>query len=297
MDEKTRESTDSNIKAAKRETRRLVVVLLAAVLMAFNIKSFVHTGGLFPGGATGLALLIQRGFLKYAGVNLPYSPINVLINSIPVYIGFRFIGKRFTLFSLVMIVVSSVLADVMPAITITQDVLLISIFGGILNGTAISMCLSVDATSGGTDFISIYLSQRRGMDSFNIILGINVVILAMAGVMFGWDKALYSIIFQYASTQILHLLYRSYQQMTLFIVTDKPDEICHVIYDVSRHGATILDAKGSYRHDNKPVVYSVIDVPDTRKVIKGIRDKDPHVFIDCVRTSELKGNFYFSPKD
>lgn len=280
-----------------KDTVRLVVVLLAALLMAFNIKSFVHTGGLYPGGATGLSLLIQRGLQKYAGIYLPYTPINVILNSIPVYIGFRFIGKKFTVFSLVMIVANSVLTDLLPAVTITQDTLLIAVFGGILNGVSISMCLAVDATSGGTDFISIYLSQKRGMDSFNIILGMNVVILSMAGLMFGWDKALYSIIFQFVSTQILHLLYRSYQQMTLFIVTDHPDEICRAIYELSHHGATIMQGKGSYHHDNKQVVYSVVDVPDTKHVIKRIRDIDPSAFINCVRTSELRGNFYFSPKD
>ena len=66
-----------------------------------------------------------------------------------------------------------------------------------------------------------FLSRRKGIDAFNIILGFNVVILAIAGLLFGWDKALYSMIFQYTSTQILHLLYKQYQKQTLFIVTNK----------------------------------------------------------------------------
>ena len=66
----------------------------------------------------------------------------------------------------------------------------------------------MNATTGGTDFIAIYLSDKKGVDSFNIVLGLNAVILAAAGILFGWDKALYSIIFQYASTQVLHVLYK-----------------------------------------------------------------------------------------
>ncbi|MDY2949135.1 MAG: DUF2179 domain-containing protein, partial [Lachnospiraceae bacterium] len=68
-------------------------------------------------------------------------------------------------------------------------------------------------------------------------------------------------------------------------------------YRISHHGATIMEGEGSYGHHAEPLVYSVVDTPDTRKVIKAIRDLDDRAFINCVRTSELKGNFYFSPKD
>ena len=284
-------------KPAGKEFRRLIVVLLAAGLMAVNIKTFVRAGGLYPGGATGLTILIQRTGTMFFQREIPYTLINVLLNAVPVYIGFRYIGKKFTLYSLVMIVVSSFLTDLLPGYALTSDTLLIAIFGGILNGTAISMCLSVDATSGGTDFISIFLSQKRGIDSFNIILGLNVIILGAAGYLFGWDKALYSIIFQYVSTQVIHLLYRGYQQVTMFIVTDQPQQVCTAIYRLSHHGATIISGEGSFGHSEKPLVYSVVDTPDSRKVLKAVRDIDPGAFINCVRTSELKGNFYYSPKD
>ena len=124
-----------------------------------------------------------------------------------------------------MIVLTGIFTDMIPAYVITYDILLLSIFGGLINGAVISMCLLVNATSGGTDFIAIYLSDKKGIDSFNVVLGINTVILAIAGLLFGWDKALYSIIFQYASTQVLHMLYKKYQQATLFVVTNKPEVV------------------------------------------------------------------------
>lgn len=77
----------------KKDLKRLLVVCLASVLMALNIKSFVRTGGLYPGGATGLSLLIQRGAQMYLGLALPYTVINVILNAIPTYIGFRFTEK------------------------------------------------------------------------------------------------------------------------------------------------------------------------------------------------------------
>ncbi len=276
---------------------RLAVVLIAAVIMALNIKILVKTGGLYPGGATGLTILIQGVFSKFLNMQIPYTLVNVLLNSIPVYIGFRYIGKKFTGYSLIMIFVSSILVDLIPPFVLTNDILLISIFGGIINGVAIALCLSVDATSGGTDFISIFLSQKSGRDSFNIILIFNVVILLLAGLLFGWDKALYSIIFQYASTQMLHLLYRNYQQVTLFVVTTKPEEVSGMIYKMSRHGATIMDGRGSYLGQKKYVVYSVIDAPDARNIEKKVHALDDQAFVNCITTREIRGNFYFRPKD
>ena len=190
---------------------RIPVIVIASFIFAVNIKSFVHTGGLIPGGAAGLTLLIQEIFLKFLGVSIPYTPVNILINAVPVYIGFKFIGRRFTALSCVVIVLSSLLTDIIPAYTVTKDILLISVFGGLINGAAISLCLLVDATSGGTDFISIFLSERNGIDSFNIILLFNACILTVAGLLFSWDKALYSIIFQFVSTMTIRMLYRKYQ--------------------------------------------------------------------------------------
>lgn len=281
----------------RKDFGRLAFVLLGALLMAFNIRTFVRAGNLYPGGATGLSLLIIRLLKKFAGISLPYAPVNIILNAIPVYIGFRFIGKKFTGFSLVMIVANSLLVDLIPAHAITYDPLLIAIFGGMINGLAISLCLMVGATSGGTDFISIYISKKTGKDAFNIILGMNVCILAIAGLNFGWDKALYSIVFQYFSTQVLHLLYRNYQKVTMFIVTDSPEEVCKMIYDVCRHGSTRIEGKGGYKGSDRTVVYSVIDAPESNRVIQEIYKIDPHAFVNSVQTKELRGNFYYKQMD
>ena len=134
------------------------------------------------------------------------------------------------------------------------------------------------------------------MHTFNVILGFNAVILCVAGFMFGWDKALYSIIFQYASTTVLHMLYKKFQQSTLLIVTNKPKEIADAIYAVSQHGATILDGEGSYEHCERQIVYSVVSAAQTKKVIHAVKEADPKAFINEVKTQKLSGRFYL-PKE
>ena len=281
----------------KKDSRRLVVIILSSFLIALNIKTFVRTGGLFPGGASGLTLLIQEAALKYFSLQLPYSVINILLNAFPIYIGLRFIGKKFTLSSCLVILLSGILTDMIPARTVTQDLLLISVFGGIINGFAVSLCLLADTTTGGTDFIGIYLSEKKGVDSFHLVLAINACILCAAGLLFGWDKALYSIIFQYASTQVIRIMYRKYQQGTLFIVTNRPQEICRAISDLTHHGATILEGEGSYDHCERNVVYSVVSSQEAHKVITAVKKEDEHAFINLIKTQELAGRFYRKPED
>ena len=284
-------------KYYKNDLKRLLLVVLASVLMAVNIKTFVRVGGLIPGGVSGLSVLLQRIAQQYLHLDVPYTAINVVLNAVPVYIGFRFIGKKFTLYSLVMIVLGSVLTDVLPTIEVTYDTLLITVFGALINGVSISLCLIADATSGGTDFIAIYFSQKKGVETWNAVLAFNAVLLCLAGLFFGWDKALYSIIYQYITTQVLHMLYRDYQQQTLFVVTEKTQEVCDAIFEVCHHGATIVDAEGSHSHKKSKMVYSVISSSDSKKAIRAIKEIDPNAFINSIRTSELRGNFYMRAKD
>ena len=281
----------------KKDGRRIIAICAAAIIMAVDNKTFVRTGGLYPGGVMGLTILIQHIAEMFFHVAIPYTVVNLLLNAVPVYIGFKFIGKKFTLYSCLMIILTSVLTDAIPGNVITYDTLLISVFGGMLSGLAISLCLIMDATSGGTDFIAIFLSERKGVDSFNIILGVNFVILSVAGILFGWDKALYSIIFQFVSTQVLHALYKKYQQETLFIVTNKPQEVCDAIFQISHHGATILEGQGSFEHCERNVVYSVVSGAESKKVIHAVRKADEKAFINAVKTRQISGYFYQKPSD
>ena len=276
---------------------RLLLILAASVLMAVNTRSFVEAGDLIPGGFNGLTLLIQRILEQYAGFTLPFSLINFLLNAVPAIISFRLIGKRFTLYSCLMIVLTSVLTDLLPAMPLTDDVLLICIFGGLINGLAISLCLLGRATSGGTDFIAVALSEKRGVDAWNYILFGNAAMLAVAGLLFGWDKALYSIIFQFASTQVVRQLNPRYKRTTLFIISDRAEEIYDNIRDITHHGATLFRGTGLYNGEPRSMIYSVISGNQVKRITRRIREIDPHAFINILKTDQVAGNFYQRPND
>jgi len=284
-----------------RVTRRLFFVLAGAVLLAFNINTFVNAGGLLPGGFSGLTLLIQEICLRYGQFQVPYSVIYFILNLVPAAVCFKYIGKKFTLYSILIVIVSGLLTDWMPSMftnfLTTHDILLSAVFGGLLQALAISLCLHADATSGGTDFIAIFISEKYRKDAWNYIFAINCVILAIAGILFGLDIALYSIIFQYVTTAALKVLYKNYQQRTLLIVTNKPDDIFKNIYKLTNHGATLVDCLGSFGKDTRTLLYSVVTASEVKKLIPVIMQIDPNAFVNVLKTYQLNGRFYQRPKD
>ena len=281
----------------RNNLQRILLVIAASFIMAANIKIFVRAGDMFPGGFNGLTLLIQRTASRYFGLDLPFSVINLILNAVPAVISFLYIGKKFTLYSGLMILLSSVLTDILPSLAITSDPLLISIFGGIINGCAISLCLFAHATSGGTDFIAIFFSEKKGIDTWNYIFLGNAGMLIVAGLLFGWDKALYSILFQFASTQILHMLYKRYQKRTLLIITDKPEKVYETIQTNTHHDATLFQGTGCYEGKEKNLLYSVVSADEAKRTLDRIRRVDPNAFINCLKTEQVTGRFYIEPND
>ena len=283
------------------ELRRLLLVIFAGWLMAFNIKTFIHAGGLLPGGFTRLTLLFQEICLRYGGFHVPFSIPYYVLNAVPAAVCFRFIGKKFTIYSIIMVFVSGLFTDWMPAMFIENiklyDTLLSAVFGGLLSAVSTCLCLYADATAGGTDFIAIFISEKYSKDAWNYIFAGNCVILALAAFLFTPEKALYSIIFQFATTAALGVLYQVYQQKTLLIITNKPDEVYAVINQMTHHGATAFDGFGSYEKKERVLLYSVVTANEVKKLIPAIRDKDNEAFINVLKTEQINGRFYRAPKD
>jgi len=280
---------------------RLFLVTVAGVLMAFNLKTFVHAGGILPGGFTGLTLLLQEICLRYGKFNLPFSLTYYIFNAVPAAVCFKFVGKKFTLYSLLAVAITGLLADWMPSMFIDliqlHDTLLSAIFGGALTALSIALCLYADATSGGTDFIAIFISEKYQRDAWNYIFIGNCVILAVAGILFDLDKALYSIIFQFTTTAALGVLYRNYQQMTLLIITNKPDLIYSAISEKTHHSATCFEGIGSYEKKSRTLLYSVVTASQVKILIPEIKKIDEKAFINVLKTDRLKGQFYQRPFD
>ena len=276
---------------------RFLLVTVGALIMAINLNTFVHAAGLLPGGFTGISLLLQEVFSKFLHLKIPFTVFYWGLNIVPALICFKYVGKRFTLLSVWAIIASGLFTDLIPGLNVTNDVMLCTIFGGIVNGIAISLCLLAGATSGGTDFISIYVSEKTGKSIWNYIFIGNVAVLAIFGLLFGWSRALYSIIFQFAGTQILNFLYKRYQKSTLFIVSDKTEELINVIHETTGHDATLFTGKGCYKGAERKMLYTVVSSDEEDKLVRSIKKTDPQAFVNILQTKMLKGNFIMKKQD
>lgn len=185
--------------------------------------------------------------------------------------------------------------SLIPYYTITQDPLLISVFGGLINGFAIGMALRSNASSGGTDFIAIYLSMKYNMPTWNWILGANGVILACAGLLFGWNQALYSIIFQFVSTEIVNSLHQRYKLTKINVVTNIPDAICDAVFHTCRHGVTKVKCEGGYTDEEHWLLLMTINTYQLKDVIDSIRKADSKAFITINHVERIIGNYYQKP--
>lgn len=280
-------------KSAASDIKAILFIAAASVGMAVNIQSFVNTAGLYPGGFSGIALLVQRAAQTFLSVHIPFSLVSYPLNILALAISYKYLGKRFILYTCLAVGLSGAVTDLIPAFLMTEDVLLCSIFGGICNGVCVSICMMSRGSTGGLDIVANVYGHKLNRDPWNIVLGVNCPILLTAGVLFGWDKALYSIIFQYASTQVIRLLYRKYQQMTLFIVSEKYEDVYRAIRDITAHSATILDGTGGYSNTKKKMIYSVVSSQEAKQVVKAIRQLDDKAFINQIQTKELDGRFIY----
>ena len=245
-----------------------------------------------------MSRLVQRCALEFAGIELPFAPINLALNAVPAFISFKLVGKRFTLYSCLTIVLTSLFTDLLPTMTITEDKLLICIFGGMISGFAGCLCLWVRVTSGGTDFIAIPLSERKNVDAWGYIFFGNVVMLTIAGALFGWDKALYSMLYQYACTQVIKMLDPDGRRATLLIITGRESAggVCAQIQDTN-HTATLIEGVGLYNGAPCVMIYSVVNDSEVRSLAQKIRQSDPKAFVNVLRTERVVGKFYRRPRD
>ena len=279
----------------KKDITSFVCVVIAALVMSTNIKSFVRAGNLIPGGFTGLSLLLQRVFLQFGHIDIPYSIINISLNALPAFIGYKMIGKKFTMYTIMLIVLNSFLVDMIPVTPITYDPLLVSVFGGLINGIAISIALYGKASSGGTDFIAVYLSNKLKKPSWSFVFVLNVVILTSAGLLFGIEEAMYSIIFQFVSTQVIERFHQRNQQSTLMIITSHPERITQSLMEYTHHGITSFEGMGCYLKEDKTLLYTVVGKDEVNDVIRFVKKADPQVFINILKSEGIKGNFYMEP--
>ena len=274
-----------------RRAITLACVCASALLQTYVIQAFVNPASLLSGGFTGVALLLER-VAHLMGASLPVS-IGVLLFNIPVALFcWRSISKRFVLFSMVQVGLLSAFLKIFSFQPILGETFLNVIFGGVLNGIAIAIALKSGASTAGTDFIALYVSNKTGKTIWPYVFAGNCCILAIFGSIFGWEHAAYSIVFQFISTKAIDGFYHRYNRSTLLITTKKPQEVARAYTDTLHHGASIIDATGAFSGEPVGIIHTVLSTYEVGDAIRLIRFVDPRAVVNVLKTDDFVGNFH-----
>ncbi len=274
--------------------RRLVTlcsVFMSALLQAFVIQAFINPAGLLSSGFTGVAILIDR-VTSLVGFSFP-TQLGMLALNFPVaLLCWRSISKRFVIFSMLQVALASFFLQTCTFRPLLDSTVLMVLFGGVLYGISISLALKSGASTAGTDFIALMVSNKTGKTIWGYVFAGNCMVLAIFGAIFGWEYAAYSIVFQFLSTKTIDSFYHRYERVTLQITTEHPERVCHAYTSNFRHGVFRADGMGGYSGRPMSLLNTVVSSYEASDVIKLVRTADPRAVINIMKTEDFVGNFH-----
>lgn len=277
-----------------RYTITLFAVIISAVLQTYVIQAFINPAGLLSGGFTGIAILLDR-VAELLGFHFSTSLGMVLLNLPVAILCSRSINMKFTVFSLVQVLLTSALLKICDFQVMFQDQILNVLFGGVLMGFSIVIALRGNASTGGTDFIALYVSNKTGKSIWGYVFAGNVLILSIFGLIFGWKYAGYSILFQFVSTKIISSFHHRYERVTLQITTRKADEVIRAYVGKFRHGISCVEAVGGYSRKKMYLLHTVVSSYEVADIVHLIHETDENAIINEFKTTNFYGKFYQAP--
>ncbi|MGE6260223.1 YitT family protein [Heyndrickxia sporothermodurans] len=271
--------------------KKIAIVFVGAVLNAFAMNFFLKPASVYASGFTGIAQLLSKIITQFTPLNLSTGLLLFLLNIPVAILGWRKIGKTFTLYSFISVVIMSVLLEIIPIQKSSNDILLYSVFGGVISAVGVGITLKFGASTGGLDIIAMVLSRMKDKPVGNYFFILNAVIIITAGAVYGWDKALYTLLSLYASTRVIDAIHTRYQKLTAMIITKKSDELKKAIHGKLVRGITMVPVKGAFSNEERQMLIIVITRYELYDLEHMIKEVDPNAFTNIVQTIGIFGFF------
>lgn len=283
-------------KIKKRDLISFACVFCSSLIMAATTKTFVRPAHLLSGGFMGIALLVDM-IADLFGKSIPTAFTLVVLNVPVALICAKKISKRFVFFSLSQVFLTSFLLQIIPNYPLFDEQVLNVVFGGYIWGMSIVLALKAGASSGGTDFIALYFANKNGREIWMQVFAFNAMILCVFGVIFGFDKAGYSILFQFISTKTISTFHTRYKRVMLHIYTVKKDEVVDTYLEKFHHGITALDGYGGYSHHHVSYLTAIVSSYEVGDVLEALKETDPKIIVSVTKVENFIGRFYNKPLD
>jgi len=262
------------------------------LLSAIAVNFFFQPGHVYSSGATGLAQVLSAISERLIGFRLPISIVFYAINLPLLILAWYKIGHKFTVFTLITVSMSSFFIQIVPEITLTTDPLVNAIFGGLVMGTGVGFSLKSRISSGGTDIVSLTIRKKTGRDVGSIALMVNGVIMIFAGILFGWQYALYSMVTIFVSSRVTNAIFTKQKKMQAMIVTSCPEKVIAMIHTKLHRGVTqINNAEGTYNHEKKAILLAIITREEYNDFRYLMRKTDPKAFVSVAENVHIIGRF------
>ena len=251
---------------------KYALVALGSALFAAGFQFFLYPNSIIVGGVSGIAMIIN--YL----VGLPVGIMTIVLN-IPLFIiAWKHFGGKFIISSLVGMLLSSVLVDVLAVIDYspTDDMLLACLIGGAIKGLGLGLIYYAGATTGGTDIIAKFVRLRFPYINFGTIVLLTdaVIIIAFAAIFDRVEAAMYAVIAMFVVSKVIDLvLYGIDNSSVCYIISENSEQLVKDITDKLHRGVTILSGEGAYSHKDKQVLLCVMkrtQIADIRKIIRNI---------------------------
>ena len=274
-----------------KEYNSWVVVILTYMFMTIGIllaaialEVFLIPNKIIDGGITGVSIILS--FLT----NINLSIFIIILNVPFLLLGFRHLGKNFLIQSTVAMALFSVLLEIFKQVdVVTNDVLLATVFGGILLGIGVGFVIRYGACLDGVETVAILINKKTSFSVGQVILLVNLVIYMVAGILFGWDRALYSIMTYFITYKLIDIVSEGLEQAkAALIITYNSEEIARSIYNKLGRTVTFIEGEGLIS-GKKVVLYVVVTRIELRELKKIVEADDVSAFMTITDVSEIVG--------
>jgi uncharacterized membrane-anchored protein YitT (DUF2179 family) len=273
------------------QTNKIMIVIIGALLNAVSMNLFLIPANIYSSGFTGIAQLLSKVLSEHTPLNVSMAFLLLLLNIPVAILGWIKVGKSFTIYSFISVVLSSLFLTIIPVKELSHDILLNAVFGGVILAVGVGITLKWGASTGGLDIIAMVLSRMKDKPIGPYMFILNGIIIATAGFLYGWEKALYTLVTLYASTRVIDAIHTRYAKLTALIVTKKADELKKAIHAKLIRGITMIPAKGAFSNESRNMLMIVITRYELFDLERIIKDVDPNAFTNIVQTNNVYGFF------
>ncbi|KRL04304.1 YitT family protein [Liquorilactobacillus oeni] len=272
---------------------RASTAFIYGILVSIAMNFFWTPGKIYSSGITGLAQLLET-ISRNHGAFHPSTAFLLFALNIPLFLLAWFqIGHRFTFFTFLAVIFSSIMIKLLEPNTLTTDPIICAIFGAAINGFGTGLALKNGISTGGLDIIGLTLRKKTGKSIGTINIFFNAFIVLAAGAVYGWPYAFYSALGLIVNARVMDMVYTRQQKMQVVIVTTKPKSVVDCIQSHMRRGITIVHgAEGAYRHDKKVILFTVISRYEQQELKDAMEESDPYAFVSISENVQIMGRFY-----